>query len=75
MIPPNSGIVEPTRLVLRRAGVTDGVFVGVPEHAADLLGRAREHERIRRAVRRPSASLRYSRRDVLCEKADGLHPK
>ena len=46
----------------------DAVFVGVPEHAADLLGREREHERIRRAGAAAKRIAQVFRRDVLCEK-------
>ena len=46
----------------------DTVFVGVPEHAADLLGRAREHERVCRAGAAAERIAQVFRRDVLCEK-------
>ena len=46
----------------------DAVFVGVPEHAADLLGRAREHERVCRAGAAAERIAQVFRRDVLCEK-------
>ena len=46
----------------------NAVFVGVFEHAADLLGRAREHERIRRAGAAAECIAQVFRRDVLCEK-------
>ena len=68
MIPPNSGIVEPTRLVPAPRRDRDGVFVGVPEHAADLLGREREHERIRRAGAAAERIAQVFRRNIFCEK-------
>ena len=46
----------------------DGVFVGVPEHAADLLGREREHERIRRAGAAAERIAQVFRRNIFCEK-------
>ena len=46
----------------------DGVFVGVPEHAADLLGRAREHERVCRAGAAAERIAQVFRRNVFCEK-------
>ena len=46
----------------------DAVFVGIPKHAADLLGREREHERIRRAGAAAERIAQVFRWDVLCEK-------
>ena len=46
----------------------DGVFVGVPEHAADLLGRAREHERVCRAGAAAERIAQVFRRNIFCEK-------
>ena len=46
----------------------DAVFVGVPEHAADLLGREREHERIRRAGAAAECIAQVLRRNIFLKK-------
>ena len=46
----------------------DAVFVGVPEHAADLLGRKREHECIRCAGAAAERVAQVLRRNIFLEK-------
>ena len=46
----------------------DTVFVGVPEHAADFLGRAREHERVCRAGAAAERIAQVFRRNIFLEK-------
>ena len=46
----------------------DAVFVGVPEHAADFLGREREHERIRCAGAAAERVAQVLRRNIFLEK-------
>ena len=46
----------------------DTVFVGVPEHAADFLGRKREHERVRCAGAAAERVAQVLRRNIFCEK-------
>ena len=46
----------------------DTVFVGVPKHAANLLSRAREHERVCRAGAAAERIAQVFRRNIFCEK-------
>ena len=46
----------------------DTVFVGVPEHAADLLGRKREHECVRCAGAAAERVAQVLRRNIFLEK-------